>query len=245
MASDWIVPAPSDDWALFLDVDGTLIDIAPTPDSVRVSPGLPQLLDRLCTRFGGSLALISGRPIAVLDELFRPFRFPAAGIHGVERRDVQGRMHYSGLTAEALDPARIELRRFVERHPGLLLEDKGRSLAIHFRQIPHLERQVQAFVQTLLPSLPPQIQVQPGHFVIEIKSAAANKRTAIEQFMQEPPFAGRVPVFLGDDVTDRDGFQYVEQEGGHALFVGPSPESGRGWLPNPGAVREWLRSLLQ
>ncbi len=234
----------SEDWALFLDVDGTIIEIAATPCAVRVSPDLPPLLERLRERFGGALALISGRSIAGLDALFHPYRFAAAGIHGIERRDARGRMHFTGLTPEDLEPARSELGRFVARHPGLLLEDKGRSLAVHFRQAPQLEPRVREAIQAVLPRLPGPIHVQPGHYVLEIKSGAASKRTAIESFMQEPPYAGRLPVFIGDDVTDFDGFELVESLAGHAIFVGPEPQQGRGWLPDPAAVREWLKGLL-
>lgn len=244
MSRSWIVPPASDAWALFLDIDGTLLDIAPSPDAVRVHADLPPLLARLSHRLGGSLALISGRSIADVDALFDPFRFPVAGIHGVERRDVLGRMHYSGISAAALEPARVELRRFVAERPGLLLEDKGRGLAVHFRQAPQFESEVRGVIDELLTRLPREAHVQPGHCVLEIKSRAARKSTALAQFMQEPPFAGRVPIFAGDDVTDRDGFAYVESIGGHALFVGPDPQPQRGWLPNPTAVREWLRSLL-
>ena len=237
------MPDAREDWALFLDVDGTLIDIAATPQSVRLSPDLPPLLHELQARLGGALALISGRSIADLDALFRPYRFPAAGIHGIERRDARGELHALGLTPEQLEPARVELQQLVDQYPGLLLEDKGRSLALHYRQVPELEPRARAAVLAVLRRLPAQTHLQPGHCVLEIKSGAANKRTAIEQFMQEPPFAGRVPVFIGDDVTDRDGFEFVESADGHAIFVGPEPQQGRGWLPNPAAVREWLKGL--
>jgi trehalose 6-phosphate phosphatase len=239
------VPAASDSWAVFLDVDGTLIEFAPTPDTVHVSPELPLLLEKVRRRFQGALALVSGRSLADLDALFQPFRFPAAGIHGVERRDAAGELHWMGLTPQQLQQARKFLSDFVAEHPGLLLEDKGRSLAVHFRLAPHLEHQVRAAVAEVMEVLPPGTHVQSGHYVLEIKSDAATKHTAIAQFMQEPPFAGRVPVFVGDDVTDMDGFQYVESVGGHAVFVGPEPDPARGWLPDPRAVREWLRGLVQ
>jgi trehalose 6-phosphate phosphatase len=244
MTRRWMIPPTSDDWALFLDVDGTLIDIAPAPDAVAVSSELPELLVQLSHRFQGSVALVSGRTIADIDALFRPFRFPAAGIHGVERRDAQGAMHVSGLRPEDLEPARTELRRFVAQHPGLLLEDKGRALALHFRQAPQLADEARQIIERLLPQLPEQVHTQPGHYVLEIKSDSVTKGAAVARFMQEPPFAGRVPVFVGDDVTDRDGFAYVETVGGQAVMVGPQPQAQRGWLPNPAAVREWLQSLL-
>lgn len=229
---------------MFLDVDGTLIDFAPTPDAARAEPGLPLRLVELSRRFDGALALVSGRAIESLDRLFAPVRLPAAGIHGVERRDYRGQLHFAGFEPAELNEPRRRLRDFVAAHPGTLLEDKGRSLALHYRLAPHLQSVAQEFVQSLHRDLPPLTQVQPGHFVIEIKSEIANKATAIEEFMQEPPFAGRVPVFIGDDVTDWDGFRYVEAAGGHAIYVGPTPHPQRGWFPDPASVRQWLEEML-
>jgi trehalose 6-phosphate phosphatase len=242
MTRSWMTPALSDDWALFLDLDGTLLEIAPTPDAVQVTPDLPSVLATLRQRLQGALALVSGRAISDLDALLHPLQFPAAGIHGIERRDAQGDIHLSGLSSEDLDPARAELLAFVATHPGTLLEDKGRALALHFRQAPELAVVALQAAERLLTKLPKDTRVQPGHCVVEIKGGRANKYSAIQQFMQELPFSGRVPVFVGDDLTDRDGFAYVESVGGHAIVVGPEPEKGRGWLPNPAAVRDWLRS---
>jgi trehalose 6-phosphate phosphatase len=239
----WIVPPASDTWALFLDVDGTLLDIAAEPQLVQVSADLPPLLARLAHRYSGSLALVSGRAIADLDRLFHPLRLPTAGIHGAERRDASGAVHCAGMASDELSPIRAELRRFAARHPGLLLEDKGRSLALHFRQAPELEEDVREVLGRALLQLPPGSHLQPGRCVIEIKHGSATKATAIAQFMQELPFAGRVPVFLGDDLTDQVGLEYVESQGGHAVFVGRERQPGRGWLPDPSAVREWLRTL--
>lgn len=236
-------PLPRGDIALFLDIDGTLVDIAPTPEAIAVSTGLPALLGRLSRRLAGSLALVSGRCIDDIDRLFRPFRFPAAGIHGAERRDALGTLHYAGLTSDDLAPARDELRRFAARHPALLLEDKGRSLALHFRQAPELEGAVRDALEQARVRLPPEAHLQPGHCVIELKGGSADKRGAIDAFMQEPPFSGRVPVYLGDDLTDMEALSHVQSLGGLGVFVGPEPKPDLGWLPRPAAVLEWLRSL--
>jgi trehalose 6-phosphate phosphatase len=236
-------PIPGDDAALFLDIDGTLIDIAPTPLSVEVPAGLPALLGRLSRRFAGSLALVSGRALQDVDRLFHPLRFPAAGVHGAERRDAFGNHHYAGLTSEDLMPARAELKRFAARHPALLLEDKGRSLALHFRLAPELEAAVREALEQARIHLPADAQLQPGHCVIELTGGSASKRAAIEEFMQEPPFAGRVPVYLGDDLTDLEALNHVQSAGGLGVFVGPEPQPGLGWLPRPAAVLDWLRSL--
>ena len=236
-------PIPRDDAALFLDIDGTLIDIAPTPQTVNVPAGLPALLGRLSRRFAGSIALVSGRCLEDIDRLFRPFRFPAAGIHGGERRDALGTYHFAGLTSEDLTPAREELRRFAARYPALLFEDKGRSLALHFRQAPELEAAVREALEQARIRLPPEAQLQPGHCVLELKGGTVTKRHAIEDFMTEPPFAGRVPVYLGDDLTDMEALNHVQSTGGLGIYVGPEPQPGLGWLPRPAAVLEWLRSL--
>lgn len=241
--------APASDWALFLDVDGTLLDLAATPQGVVVEPGLPTLLARLLHGLGGSLALVSGRPIGVLDRLFAPYRFPAAGIHGIERRDADGRWHFEGLAAGALDPARVILRAAVERHPGLLLEDKGRSLALHYRQAPARADEAHEAARAALAALPAEAHVQAGSFVFEIKSRAASKGTALARFMDEPPFSGRVPVMIGDDLTDEDGFDCVEARGGHAIEVGTAlpereaPRRRRVRLGNPAALRAWLAGV--
>jgi trehalose 6-phosphate phosphatase len=238
-----IAPPPARAYALFLDVDGTLVDIARTPQSIEVSEDLPPLLGQLSRRFGGSLAIVSGRCIADIDRLFHPFRFPASGIHGSERRDALGNLHFTGLTSADLEPARVELRRFAAHHPAVLLEDKGRSLALHFRQAPELETAVRRALERVRVHLPADAHLQPGHCVIEIKGGSSSKRAAIEQFMQEPPFARRVPIYLGDDLTDLDALAYVRSSGGLGIFVGPESKPGYDWLPNPAAVRDWLRSL--
>lgn len=240
---------PASVWALFLDVDGTLLDFAAQPHRVVVAPGLPALLARLLRGFDGGLALVSGRPISALDRLFAPYRFPAAGIHGLERRDAAGRWHFTGLAPGALQPARHVLSAAVQDHPELLLEDKGRSLALHYRQAPALAGAALEAARAALAALPPEAHLQPGRFVVEIKSGAADKGTAIAQFMDEAPFSGRVPVMIGDDLTDEDGFACVEARGGHAIEVGsatsasgPAPRR-RARLASPSALRAWLQDI--
>lgn len=239
-------------WALFLDVDGTLLDIAPTPVDVVVDAALPGLLARLRSALEGAVALVSGRSIETLDRLFAPHRFAATGVHGIERRDVSGRWHFAGLAPEALDPARLLLREFAGAHPGLRLEDKGRSLALHWRQAPALAAAAVSAARRALEVLPSEAHLQEGRCVIEIKSRSATKGTAVEQFLNEPPFANRLPVMLGDDVTDEDGFARVEARGGRVIEVGRARASGdaerkrarrRDWLAEPSEVRAWLSRL--
>lgn len=238
-----ILPTGRPDWALFLDVDGTMLDFAPTPEAVTVSPDLPERLDRLARRFGGALALVSGRSLGDLDRLFHPFRFAAAGVHGAERRDIGGKLHRAGLGREALDPVRGELARFAADHPGVLIEDKGLGVVLHFRQAPHAETAARALVETLLSRLPAGTSVQAGHFVLELMAHDSGKRAAVEAFMRERPFAGRVPVYVGDDLTDLDALAFAQTAGGHGILVGRDARPGWGRLPDPAAVREWLKRL--
>jgi trehalose 6-phosphate phosphatase len=232
-----------DDSALFLDVDGTLVDFAATPEAVEVDTELPQRLHRLARRFGGALALVSGRSIADLDRMFRPFRFAASGIHGAERRDAEGRLHYTGLSSTELDPARVELERFAARHPAVVLEDKGRGLALHFRRAPELGDAVREVMREALARVPAGAIVQAGHYFLEVKGGGSSKRASVEAFMREMPFAGRAPIYLGDDLTDLDAISYAAERGGRGIFIGPEPRPEWDSLPTPAAVREWLKSL--
>jgi trehalose 6-phosphate phosphatase len=234
-----LAPAPP---CLFLDVDGTLLDIAPTPDSVRVEPALVDLLRELDRAFEGALALISGRPIVEVDDLFEPLFLSVAGVHGCERRDALGHWYRPTFVGTELEPIRTNLREYLPQFHGTLLEDKGCAVAVHFRQAPHLEEKLRLRLCALL-SRTREFELVEGNFVLEIKPVAHNKATAIEAFMQEPPFAGRSPVFIGDDKTDLDGFAAVRRFNGQAISVGDRVTADR-HLKSPAAVREWLETLL-
>ena len=236
------VPMPAGAWCLFLDVDGTLLDLAVSPGSVVVDASLLALLERLCRAAGGALALVSGRTIVDLDRLFTPLKLPAAGIHGYERRDSRGVSTVAEVVREQLDPLRTALAAIAARHPGLLLEDKGAALALHYLQAPQMERELRAQVAVLAAPLVPHFALLDGHAVIEIKPAVHTKDSAVTAFMQEAPFLGRIPVFIGDDHTDYGGFEAVRRAGGMAIAVGSRVRS-EWWLPGPGAVRAWLEQL--
>lgn len=235
-------PAPSRDWSLFLDVDGTLIEIQETPASVFVGDELKSLLLEASRRLNGALALVSGRSIEVLDELFHPLALPAAGLHGVERRLATGERRGQTYRDPALAGARAMLTAFVESHPGTLLEDKGRALAVHFRLAPEFEASSRQAVAAAARTLPPGYHVQEGKMVLEIKPLNFTKATAIEEFMREPPFMGRTPVFVGDDLTDQAGLRAVESLGGISIAVGHRVQ-GQWRFDNPAAVRRWLAAL--
>lgn len=205
---------------LFLDVDGTLIDFGSTPDAVVVDQPLLQLLQTTARACGGAVALISGRSLTQLDALFAPHRWPAAGLHGLERRDAGGRLHLHG--PERLPETIVdELRAIAQQHPGLFLEDKGRAVALHYRNARDLGAGLAERVNALTARHGAEdLHVQPGDYVLELKPSGITKAHAITAFMDEPPFRGRTPVFAGDDLTDLHGFEAVDSLGGVSIAVG-------------------------
>jgi trehalose 6-phosphate phosphatase len=236
------VPLPTTAWCLFLDVDGTLLELADHPGAVFVDAELRRLLERLRAAANGAVALVSGRTVGDLDRLFGDLRLPLAGLHGCERRDAQGHLHVAPVAIEQLADVREGLARLVARHPGLLLEDKGAGLALHFLQARELEHALRAEVALLAAPLVPRFALLDGHAVIEVKPAAHTKDSAVTEFMQEVPFRGRVPIFIGDDQTDYGGFDAVRRFDGLAVAVGPRVKA-EWWLPGPAAVRQWLDQL--
>jgi trehalose 6-phosphate phosphatase len=236
-------PAPRCDWAYFFDIDGTLIDFAETPAAVLVSDEARQLLERLYQCVGGAVALMSGRPIAEIDRLFPAVRMPVAGQHGVERRNAAGVHSRHASPTERFDEARRQLTAAIAGKPGLLLEDKGVSLALHYRRVPELADFAQRTMREVLPQLAGQYSLQLGKSVVEMKPAGKDKGLAVLEFLEEPPFAGRAPVFVGDDDTDEYGFHVVNRLGGYSIKVGPGVTAARWHLPDVEAVRQWLRSI--
>ena len=232
------------DWALFLDVDGTLLSIAATPDAVMVSTRLRQAVRRIVPALGGAVALISGRPVAALDHLFAPLLLPTAGVHGLERRDAAGAMHRIDGVA-GLNPVRAALAAFAAAHPGVLLEDKGSAVALHYRQAPEAAAAARRLVAELIDGRAGDVRVLEGKMLLEIASPLADKGTAIAAFMGEAPFAGRRPVFIGDDVTDEDGFVMVNGLGGYSVRVGAlaEPSAATYHLADVAAVVDWLEAL--
>lgn len=232
--------------ALFLDVDGTLLEFAPEPDSVVVPDRLRSLIPELTRRTGGAFALVSGRTIAQLDALFRPMVLPCSGLHGLERRDVQGIVHRPKINDERLGRARSFLAAMVQVNPGLLLENKHSTLALHYRQAPQLGPIARRLVAQALEILGSDYCLLEGKMVFELKPDGFSKSIAIAAFMREQPFVRRLPIFVGDDRTDEAGLNYVENLGGLAVHVGPAQAaSSAGWrLPDVSAVHEWLELLL-
>lgn len=230
--------------ALFLDIDGTLIELARRPDEVVVPARLVTALARLHAVLDGALSLVSGRAIRQIDALFAPLELPCAGVHGAERRDCKGKIHrLAPGAARRLDLARASLSHFVAAETGLLLEDKGSSLAVHFRARPELAAIVERRLEEVASLVGEGFRIQESVLVREIVPTNARKGDAVEAFLAEAAFAGRIPVFVGDDVTDLDAFAAVERHGGRAIAVGIRlPASWR--LPSPSAVLDWLEFLI-
>ena len=227
--------------AWFLDVDGTLLELAPRPDDVVVGECLRGLLRRLSGAAGGALAIVSGRPISALDRLFRPLSLPAAGQHGVERRGSNGLLARNGSPPGlSFLQARQAIVAWSIQRPGVLLEDKGHSLAVHYRQAPACRQPLRDLMETIVAASSGELLLQAGKMVFEILPVGRDKGVAIAEFMAESPFAGRLPVFLGDDVTDESGFAAVNRLGGLAVKVGPGPTCAPWRLPDVPTVREWL-----
>lgn len=231
-------------WALFLDVDGTLLEIAETPQSVRVTAALRQLLVSLSFRLDGALALVSGRTLNDLDHLFAPLRFCSAGVHGWERREVGGTVIRPQLDVHRLDSARKRLRQFVEKREGLLLEDKGHALAVHFRRSPFLSAEVRDEISAARHQLGPEFAVQAGKCVFEVRPAGYTKGTSIRAFMQQTPFLGRLPIYIGDDITDEAAFAIVNELRGISIKVGDDHDTlAQHRLPGVRQVLRWLESI--
>ena len=236
------LPPPSLEWCLFLDVDGTLIELSDTPLETSADSALKTLLGDVAERLGGAVALVSGRSVEYLDALFAPLRLPTAGLHGVERRAASGEMHGSSFVDAQLDGARRVLAQLVREHPGTLLEDKGRTVAVHFRMAPQCEAMFAAAVKGIVGGLGARYHIQGGNMMLEIKPCGFSKAAAIKAFMREPPFSGRRPVFVGDDLTDEDGFKAVEDGGGISFAVGERV-NGQFRFADPGMVRRWLEGI--
>ena len=234
--------------ALFLDIDGTLLDLAATPSSVTVDQAISALLPALAYRLGGATALITGRTIADADRLFPGLALPVAGQHGAERRGANGVLHSHGEGPQGYGWLRGELLRLVEQYDGLWLEDKGATLALHYRQAPGLASYVHRTVRAMVATsgaAGAEWRLQPGKGIVEIKPAGRDKGAAILDFMAEPVFAGRLPVFVGDDLTDEFGFSAVTMLGGWAIKVGPGLTHAQFRLRDVNAVRRWLAALLR
>ncbi len=233
------------EYAILLDIDGTLLDLAPTPREVWVPPDLAATLNRLLDKTEGTLALVSGRSLNDIDLIFAPSQFPAVGGHGAEMRLSTD----SEAVATHAPPMDKELKRrlaaIARLSPGILLEDKGYSLALHYRLAPHAEKAIYEAVSLIRADLPTApIEVLPGKCVVEIKHSGFTKATGVTELLAHEPFQGRRPIFVGDDVTDESVFAIIPDFGGLAFSVGRRARGVAGHFDSPRDVREWLARLV-
>jgi trehalose 6-phosphate phosphatase len=238
-------PPLSRSCAVFLDIDGTLLRLAVTPDSVLVDGEVTALLPRLQSALCGAVALITGRAIADADRLFPLMPLPIAGQHGCERRAADGSWHRHAPAPAGIARLRERMARLAADHEGLLLEDKGTTLALHYRRAPRLAGHVHRIMRTELAlAASAGWRLQRGKGILEVTPDGRDKGTAILEFMSEPPFRGRRPVFVGDDLTDEFGFAAVERLGGWAVKVGRGRTCADYRLPDVAAVRGWLTAAV-
>jgi len=229
--------------AILLDIDGTILDIAPSPPQVWVPTGLRRTLSRLADLTGGALALVSGRSINDIDLIFSPLQLPAIGVHGAEMRtsadsDVQTRV------APLSKALKRKLATIAELGPGILVEDKGYSLALHYRLAPEKGPTVLAAIVKICAGVPEEaVEILPGKLVVDVKPAGINKGDAVCALMQHAPFAGRRPIFIGDDTTDLPVFGIIPKFAGQAYSVGGIAADVDGHFATPEAVRDWLSQI--
>jgi trehalose 6-phosphate phosphatase len=238
-----LLPINLHEVAILLDVDGTILDIAATPDKVMASGSLRRTLARLLELTGGATALVSGRPLDSLDRIFAPLRLPSIGGHGAEMRP---------SVAEEIRRLPKTLDRNLKRRlaaiaataPGVLVEDKGYAIALHYRQAPEQEGAVKDAVAAISAGLPPGlIEVLPGKAVIEVKPAGFDKGSALRELMAYPTFAGRCPIFIGDDTTDETAFAVMPEFHGLPISVGRAVPGVTNQFDTPRDVRRWLRRI--
>jgi trehalose 6-phosphate phosphatase len=250
MAEPPPLPGNAERWALFLDVDGTLVAIAPTPEAARPAPDLLPLLERLQKRCDGALAVVSGRRLDSIDEVLEPLPLPAAGLHGWERRRADGSLAPRLEPMALLDRLRPMLGAYVTPRHGLRLEDKGGSLAVHYRLAPQYGPPLLRYARRIARA-EPELRVIAGRKVVEVQPRGADKGQAVRAFMTEPPFAGRRPVYAGDDTTDEDGFAAVNAMDGISIRVAAAETRARGdslahhVLPSVEALHRWLRAVAE
>lgn len=232
-----ILPRP----ALFLDMDGVLAPLAATPDAVGPDPRRTAVLKAVADRLDGRVAIVSGRTIAEIDRIAEASTASASGVHGLERRRADGSLHRA-KAAPGVRNAVAAFERFAQDRPGIIVEDKAVSAGLHYRGAPAEAADAMALAERLANET--GLVLQAGNLVVELKTPGSSKGSALKDFMKEPPFAGAVPVMLGDDLTDEDGFHAAAELGGFGVLVGPLRETAaRYGLPDVAAVLTWLNAV--
>jgi trehalose 6-phosphate phosphatase len=232
--------------ALYLDVDGTVLDLAPSPDAVEVPPDAVPLLRKLSDTLEGAVALVSGRPIRAIDALFAPLRFPTIGVHGGEVRAADGEIECDPQLAQALSIARPLLQRALSQMHGVLLEDKGCAFALHYRDVPDRGREVLKIAELVIASMGAEYAIRLGKCVVEICPRHLTKGSALLRLMERAPFHGRTPIYAGDDTTDEEAFDIVNRLGGISVRVGQdrAPSAAAFRLSDPERLRAWLLEIV-
>lgn len=234
-----------DSIAVFLDFDGTLVDIAETPGAIVVPPELPNLLRGVNARLSGALAVISGRAIAVIDHFLGGAVRPVAGLHGWELRDGDGTVSAHAAHLPDFNKQRRVFERLASQHPGIVIEDKGASIAVHYRLAPESERICRLAVEDAATYSNGVLAAVHGKCVAELKVATVNKGGAMVTFMRAHPFKGRTPLFIGDDLTDEAAFLAARKVGGYGVLVGePRETAARAHLASVREVHRWLEQLV-
>lgn len=227
--------------ALFLDMDGVLAPLAATPDAVVPDPRRTAVLRRLRERLDGRVAIISGRTIAEIDRIAESASASASGVHGLERRRADGSLDHM-TAAPGVRQAVAAFERFASDRPGMIVEDKAVSAGLHYRGAPTAAAAAEALARSLAAET--GLALQSGNLVVELKTPGTDKGTALKAFMLEPPFVGAVPVMLGDDLTDEDGFRAAADLGGFGVLVGPPRRTAAVCgLPDVDAVLAWLDTV--
>ncbi|HEY8575046.1 MAG TPA: trehalose-phosphatase [Devosia sp.] len=229
--------------AIFTDFDGTLVELAETPDSIEVDDSLPAQLERAVRELDSAFAVLTGREISDIDKYLAPLHLPVAGAHGTQRRRADG-------FVETTDPSAVQgaeeighaVEPLVAAHPGLLLEAKQGAVALHYRQAPELESAVRVAMEEAVQSVP-DFTLVPGKMVLEARPRAANKGDALRAFMREEPFVGRTPIFIGDDTTDEDAFIAAQDLGGVGIKLGDGETAARMRIPDVASVHALIRGL--
>jgi trehalose 6-phosphate phosphatase len=237
------LPSVSANSAIFVDFDGTLVDIAPRPELVRVEPRVRHLLESLSGQFDDAVAVVTGRPLDVVDGFLAPLKLAVAAEHGSVRRDASGRVHTDEGGAEAVEAAAARLAPLVAANPGLLLERKLASVALHYRQRPELAAQCQAAVEEAVANADGLV-ILPGKMVFELKPTGIDKGVAVRAFLAEAPFEGRVPIYMGDDVTDEHAFAAVNALGGITIKIDDGDTQAQ-YRTDRAGLFAWLEGLVR
>jgi trehalose 6-phosphate phosphatase len=232
--------------ALYLDVDGTILDLAPSPDAVEVPSTMVPLLRRLSEQLGGAVAFVSGRTIADLDRLFAPLKLPAIGVHGGEIRLPNGQISVDDRLARELAAASPLLRNALGHMPGIMIEYKRSAIALHYRNAPDRGREVLKVAELVVGGMGSEFSVLVGKCVVEIRPRHLTKGAALSRLMEGEPFRGRTPIFAGDDISDEDAFEVVNRLGGISVRVGEVAHTAATCrLAEPEQLRRWLFEISQ